>query len=77
MKKGTKKVVVKKNAKRLLVFGFFSFAIIISVVISISSVINEISCRFHQLISISAVASATAYWNPGSEGSGAPVGHLP
>ena len=42
MKKSKKKIILKKNAKRILVFGFFSFAIITSVMISVLTVVNQI-----------------------------------
>ena len=42
MKKSTKKVTMKKNAKRLLVFGFFSFVIITFVLVSVLKIVNQI-----------------------------------
>lgn len=48
MKKSTKKVTLKKNAKRLLVFGFFSFAIITFVGINIFKIVDEIVDKYRE-----------------------------
>ncbi len=48
MKKGKKKVTIKKNAKRVLVFGFFSFIIISTVLVSIYSVIKDIFAKYQE-----------------------------
>ena len=48
MKKGKRKVVMKKNARRVLVFGFFSVAIIISVFVSVLSVVREIVDKYRE-----------------------------
>lgn len=48
MKKSKKKVTMKKNAKRILVFGFFSLAIIIFVLISVTSIVNQIVDKYKE-----------------------------
>ena len=48
MKKSTKKLSIKKNIKRLLVFGFFSFAIIIAVLVSVFQVIGQIVDKYKE-----------------------------
>ena len=48
MKKSTKKVAMKKNAKRLLVFGFFSFVIITFVLVSIFKIVNQIIDKYKE-----------------------------
>ena len=48
MKRSTKKLSVKKNIKRLLVFGFFSFAVILAVLISVFSVVNQIVDKYKE-----------------------------
>ena len=48
MKKRTKNLIVKKNIKRLLVFGFFSFAIIFAVLISVFNVVNQIVDKYKE-----------------------------
>ncbi len=48
MKKSKKKVTMKKNAKRILVFGFFSFAIIIFVLISVLKIVNQIVDKYKE-----------------------------
>ena len=48
MKKGKRKVVMKKNARRVLVFGFFSVFIIISVFVSVLSVVREIVDKYRE-----------------------------
>lgn len=48
MKKGKSKVSMKKNVKRLLVFGFFSVFTICFVLISIYKVINQIVDKYHE-----------------------------
>lgn len=48
MKKSTKKISMKKNVKRILVFGFFSVAIILFVTISIFNVVGEIVEKYQE-----------------------------
>ncbi len=48
MKKSTKKVTMKKNVKRILVFGFFSVAIILFVTISVFNVVEEIVEKYKE-----------------------------
>jgi len=48
MKKSKKKVTMKKNAKRILVFGFFSLAIIIFVLVSVTSIVNQIVDKYKE-----------------------------
>ena len=48
MKKRTKKVTMKKNAKRLLVFGFFSFAVILFVLVTIYNIVNQIVDKYKE-----------------------------
>ena len=48
MKKKTKKVAMKKNAKRLLVFGFFSIAIISFVLVSVLKIVNQIVDKYRE-----------------------------
>ena len=48
MKKSHKKVSMKKNAKRMLVFGFFSFAAIAFVLISIFNVVSQIIDKYKE-----------------------------
>ena len=48
MKKSTKKVSMKKNAKRLLVFGFFSFVIITFVLVSVFKIVNQIIDKYKE-----------------------------
>lgn len=48
MKKSSKKIEMKKNVKRLLVFGFFSFTIIIAVLISVFKVVGEINNKYKE-----------------------------
>lgn len=48
MKKSNKKIEMKKNVKRLLVFGFFSFTIIIAVLISVFKVVSEINNKYKE-----------------------------
>ena len=48
MKKSKTKVSMKKNVKRLLVFGLFSFAIICFVFVSIYRVINQIVEKYQE-----------------------------
>lgn len=48
MKKSTKRVTMKKNAKRLLVFGFFSFVIITFVLVSVLKIVNQIIDKYKE-----------------------------
>lgn len=48
MKKRKTKVSMKKNVKRLLVFGLFSFAIICFVFVSVYRVINQIVEKYKE-----------------------------
>lgn len=48
MKKSTKKVTMKKNAKRLLVFGFFSFVIIVFVLGSVFKIVEQIVDKYKE-----------------------------
>ena len=48
MKKSTKRVSMKKNAKRLLVFGFFSFVIITFVLVSVFKIVNQIIDKYKE-----------------------------
>ncbi len=48
MKKSTKKVTMKKNAKRMLVFGFFSLGIILFVLVSVSNIISQIVDKYKE-----------------------------
>lgn len=48
MKKSNKKIEMKKNVKRLLVFGFFSFTIIAAISISVFKIISEINSKYKE-----------------------------
>lgn len=48
MKRSKKKVTMKKNAKRLLVFGFFSFVIIAFVLVSVLKIVNQIVDKYKE-----------------------------
>ena len=48
MKKRKAKVSVKKNVRRLLVFGFFSFAIITFVLVSVYKIVNQIFDKYKE-----------------------------
>lgn len=48
MKKSTKKVTMKKNAKRMLIFGFFSVGIIIFVLISVLKIVDQIVDKYKE-----------------------------
>ena len=48
MKKQKKTVKVKKNAKRILIFGFFSLLSITIVLSSVLNVVNQIIDKYHE-----------------------------
>ena len=48
MKKRTKKVSMKKNAKRMLIFGFFSLVIILFVSISVLKIVHQIVDKYQE-----------------------------
>lgn len=48
MKKSTTKISMKKNVKRILVFGFFSVAIILFVTISVFNIVGEIVEKYSE-----------------------------
>ncbi len=48
MQKKKKKFTVKKNAKRMLVFGLFSFAIISFVLVTLSNIIGQIVDKYKE-----------------------------
>jgi len=48
MKKSKTKYSMKKNVKRLLVFGFFSVAIILFVSISVFNIVGEIVDKYQE-----------------------------
>ena len=48
MKKSKKKVVVKKNAKRMLIFGFFSLGVIIFVLITVFKIVRQIVDKYEE-----------------------------
>lgn len=48
MKKGKTKISMKKNVKRLLVFGLFSVLVITFVFVSVYKVINQIVDKYHE-----------------------------
>ena len=48
MKRKNTKLTMKKKAKRLLVFGIFSFAIISFVFVTLSSIINQIVDKYQE-----------------------------
>ena len=48
MKKQKKTVKVKKNAKRILIFGFFSVLAITIVLSSVLNVVNQIIDKYHE-----------------------------
>ena len=47
-KSKTKNIIIKKNAKRMLIFGFFSVVIIISIVLTIFGVVNQIIDKYKE-----------------------------
>lgn len=48
MKKSHKKVTMKKNAKRMLVFGFFSVVAIVFVLVSVFNVVSQIIDKYKE-----------------------------
>lgn len=48
MKRSTKKRSNRKCAKRLAVFGFFSFAIIFFVLFSVLKIVNQIVAKYNE-----------------------------
>ena len=48
MRKSSKKVTMRKNAKRILIFGFFSLSIISFVFITIYKIINQINDKYKE-----------------------------
>ena len=48
MKKKKTKVSMKKNVRRLLVFGFFSVAIIFFVLVSVYKIVNQIFDKYKE-----------------------------
>ena len=48
MAKRNTKYSMKKNVKRMIVFGFFSIAIIIFVLVSVSNIITQIVDKYHE-----------------------------
>ncbi len=48
MKKGKTKISMKKNVKRLLVFGLFSVAVIVFVFVSVYNIINQIVDKYKE-----------------------------
>lgn len=48
MKKGKTRVSMKKNVKRLLVFGFFSVFVIVFVFVSVYNIINQIVDKYKE-----------------------------
>lgn len=48
MRKMSKKVIMKKNAKRILIFGFFSLSIILFVFITIYKIVNQINDKYKE-----------------------------
>lgn len=48
MKKKAKKVKVKKNARRIVVFGFFSVAIIVVVLLSVFKIVAQIIDKYQE-----------------------------
>lgn len=48
MKKQKKTVKVKKNAKRILIFGFFSVLVITIVLSSVLNIVNQIIDKYHE-----------------------------
>lgn len=48
MKKGNKKVTMKKNARRMLVFGFFSVCAISLVAVSILKIVTQIIDKYSE-----------------------------
>ena len=48
MPKRKTKIAIKKNAKRMLVFGFFSFIIISFVVVTLSNIIGQIVDKYKE-----------------------------
>ena len=48
MEKSKKKITMKKNARRMLVFGFFSFTVITFVLVSIINIISQIISKYKE-----------------------------
>ena len=48
MPKKKTKVIVKKNAKRMLVFGVFSFAVIAFFIVTISNIVGQIADKYKE-----------------------------
>ena len=48
MRKSAKKTSMKKNAKRILIFGFFSLAVILFVFITIYKIVNQINDKYKE-----------------------------
>lgn len=48
MPKKKTKIAIKKNAKRMLVFGIFSFAVISFVLITLSNIIGQIVDKYKE-----------------------------
>ena len=48
MRKSPKKISMKKNAKRILIFGFFSMSIILFVFITIYKIVNQINDKYKE-----------------------------
>ncbi len=48
MKKKTKKIAIKKNAKRILVFGIFSLAIISFVFMTLTKTLSQIIEKYQE-----------------------------
>jgi cell division protein DivIC len=48
VKKGKTKVSMKKNVRRLLVFGFFSVAVISFVLMSVYKIVNQIVDKYKE-----------------------------
>ena len=48
MKKRKTKIAMKKNVKRILVFGFFSVCIIFFVILSVFKVVSQIVDKYHE-----------------------------
>ncbi len=48
MKKRKTKITMKKNAKRMLVFGFFSFVIIVFVSVTVLNIVSQIIDKYKE-----------------------------
>ncbi len=48
MKKGKTKISMRKNVRRLLVFGFFSVAVISFVLMSVYKIVNQIVDKYKE-----------------------------